>query len=85
MDDTANIKHQLKERFIKMKSISIYKEPVVINGLLSNYHKGHMWKVPEELFGKVSDFIDIMGIRATGGRIRFRTNTKKLWVKSILQ
>ena len=68
-----------------MKNISIYKEPVVINGLLSNYHKGHMWKVPEELFGKVSDFIDILGIRATGGRIRFRTNTKKLWIKSILQ
>lgn len=59
-----------------MKNIPIYKEPVVINGLLSKYHKGHMWKVPEELFGKVSDFIDIMGIRATGGRIRFRTNTK---------
>ena len=67
-----------------MKNISIYEAPVEINGLLSNYHKGHLWKVPEELFGKVNDGVDIMGIRCTGGRIRFRTDSKNLHIRVIL-
>ncbi len=41
--------------------------------------------MPEELWGKVSDWIDMMGIRATGGRVRFRTNSKKLYLRSTLQ
>ena len=48
-----------------MRQISIYEAPIEINGLLSDYHKGHLWKMPEELWGKVSDWIDMMGIRAT--------------------
>ena len=38
-----------------MKTISIYEAPVVISGLLSKYQKGHLWKAPEEIFGKVSE------------------------------
>lgn len=68
-----------------MRQISIYEAPIEINGLLSDYHKGHLWKMPEELWGKVSDWIDMMGIRATGGRVRFRTNSKKLCLRSTLQ
>lgn len=68
-----------------MKNISIYEAPVVISGLLSKPHPGHFWKIPESLFGKVSDFVDIMGIRGTGGRIRFRTNAKKLWIRLTVQ
>lgn len=68
-----------------MRQISIYEAPIEINGLLSDYHKGHLWKMPEELWGKVSDWIDMMGIRATGGRVRFRTNSKKLYLRSTLQ
>ena len=65
-----------------MRQISIYEAPIEINGLLSDYHKGHLWKMPEELWGKISDWIDMMGIRATGGRVRFRTNSKKLYLRS---
>ena len=68
-----------------MKTISIYEAPVVISGLLSKYQKGHLWKAPEEIFGKVSEWVDIMRVRSTGGRVRFRTDTKKLWIRTTLK
>lgn len=76
---------QPKKGKTDMKYVSIYDAPIVINGLLSDYHKGHFWKVPETLFGKVSEMTDKLGKRATGGRVRFRTNSKKLWIRVTLQ
>lgn len=61
-----------------MRQISCHEEPIVINGLLGSSRSGAYHRLPESMFGKVSELVTKYGHRASGGRIRFRTNSTSL-------
>lgn len=65
-----------------MKTFECKDTPIKVFGLMNFYKNGSLMRLPEEvmdLFPQLRQY----GSRSTGGRICFRTNTKKLYVKLV--
>lgn len=68
-----------------MRIINCLERPLEINGLLHRPERGKFWKLPEALACAVSEDVTRLGRRSTGGRIRFRTDSRRLWARVALQ
>lgn len=68
-----------------MKRFHCMEAPLKIYGLAPGYGPGRYWKLDECMFGKVSETVTGLGIRSTGGRVRFRTDSVNLKVKVTLK
>jgi len=63
-----------------MKIFECKDAPIKVFGLMHFYDRGSLRRLPEEVMEKLPQLRQF-GNRATGGRICFRTNSKKLYVK----
>lgn len=63
-----------------MKLFECKDAPIKVFGLMHFYDRGSLRRLPEEVMEKLPQLRQF-GNRATGGRICFRTNSKKLYVK----
>ncbi len=63
-----------------MKIFECKDAPIKVFGLMHFYDRGSLRRLPEDVMEKLPQLRQF-GNRATGGRICFRTNSKKLYVK----
>ncbi len=63
-----------------MKIFECKDAPIKVLGLMHFYDRGSLRRLPEEVMEELPQLRQF-GNRATGGRICFRTNSKKLYVK----
>ncbi len=64
-----------------MKFYNITEEPLKIYGLaVANQEKEQFWKLPAEIMEEFPQY-DYLGKRTTGGRVRFQTDSKTLFVR----
>ena len=63
-----------------MKTFECKDAPIRVFGLMNFYKNGSLMRLPEEVMELLPQLRQF-GSRSTGGRICFRTNTKKLYVK----
>jgi len=68
-----------------MKTYAFTEEPIEICGLsVIDPDQQHYWRLPDEESAQVSGFIRDRSKTAGGGRVRFRTNARKLHLKMSL-
>lgn len=65
-----------------MKLLECKDSPIKVYGLIDFYKNGSLMRLPEEVMEKMPQLRQF-GSRSTGGRICFRTNTKKLYMKLV--
>lgn len=67
-----------------MKLYDITEKPLKIYGLaVADSEKRHFFRLPEEALERFPQY-GYLGRRAVGGRVRFQTDAKKLYVKMTL-
>ena len=67
-----------------MKLYDITEKPLKIYGLaVADSEKRHFFRLPEEALERFPQY-GYLGRRAVGGRVRFQTYAKKLYVKMTL-
>lgn len=65
-----------------MQIFSCHDEPIRVFGLINFYKNGSLMRLPEEMMEKMPQLRQF-GSRSTGGRVCFRTDTKKLYIKLV--
>ncbi len=65
-----------------MRILECKDAPIRVFGLMNFYENGSMMRLPEYMMEKMPQLRQF-GSRSTGGRLGFRTNTKKLYVKLV--
>jgi lysophospholipase L1-like esterase len=68
-----------------MKQYNCTQYPIKIYGLQSDLIPNHFWRLPEEMLEKVSEGVAKRAINPVGGRIRFRTDSTKITIKTRLK
>ncbi len=64
-----------------MKFYKITDEPITIHGLNHiNAEKNEYWRLTDDIIEKMPHY-DHLGRRCVGGRIRFKTNSKQIFIK----
>lgn len=76
--------HLRKGQNLNMKIYECKDSPIKVFGLMNFYKNGSLRRLPEEIMEKLPQLCQL-GNRSTGGRICFRTNTKKLYIKLVLK
>lgn len=61
-----------------MKQYQCTEQPIKIYGLQSNLLPHHLWRLPEDMLGKVTEGVAKRAKSSVGGRIRFRTDSTKV-------
>lgn len=67
-----------------MKFFDCHDSPLRMYGLVDFYKNGSLMRLPEEIMRKLPNLRQF-GSRSTGGRLCFRTDSKKMYVKLILK
>jgi len=68
-----------------MKFYSCTDTPIRLCGLCVNGADGNFWRMPADVVDTINDGVKGLGRRSTGGRVRFRTNSKAVSVKVTLK
>lgn len=63
-----------------MRILTCHDTPIRVFGLMNFYENGSMMRLPEEVMEQMPQLRQF-GSRSTGGRIGFRTNTRRLYIK----
>lgn len=69
----------------QMKSYRCTDEPFKIHGVYAPHLPERFWRLPEELLSKVSEGIVKRAKSPLGGRVRFRTDSGKVTIRTILK
>lgn len=64
-----------------MRRSNCLEAPLQLYGLAPGYKKGRFRRLPQWMEGKVSETVTELGRRATGGRLRFRTDSTQIRVR----
>jgi len=69
----------------KMKQYRCTEAPIQIHGLYKPYLPKRFWRLPEELFPLVNEGVASRARSPVGGRVRFRTDSPKVTVRTLLR
>ncbi len=61
-----------------MRFYSCIQPPFSLHGLLGRREEGAFWRLPDEVIDTVSGNVSKIARRASGGRVRFRTDSPKI-------
>jgi lysophospholipase L1-like esterase len=68
-----------------MKQYSCTEHPFQICGLVHQLLPGKFWRLPEAMLEQVSDGVAARAVHPTGGRIRFRTDSTTVTIRTLLR
>lgn len=67
------------------KQYDCTEAPIQVYGLLKSLLPGRFWRLPEDMLGRVPEGVSSRAVHPVGGRIRFRTDSPKVTVRTQLR